>query len=177
MIRLTTNKVERTVSGGEYILRLTTDLEQAEEAEDFLARNKGKDLDITITRKSARRSLSANGYLWTLCEGIARKTEQTKTEVYLELIRSAGYVQVAMLPAADAETFVATWSRKGLGYFAEELACHYPGAREFAFYTGSSAYSAAQMSRLLEEAEAEAREQGVPLRDAEEVKEMIDKWR
>lgn len=175
-MQIRTKDARITKTGGEYHLTAAVDPEQLPALQDFLAESRGKLLEIQINKKTTRRSLSANGYLWTLCQGIAQQTHQTKEEVYKELIRRRGYCEAIRIQRRAAPTFIATWTRNGLGYQAEEIRSDGEDAREFLLYFGSSSYSTAQMAELIEEAEESARENGVSLEDPETVKEMIEKW-
>ena len=112
----------------------------------------GKILDklVTIKIKRPRRSLDANAYLWILCDKLAAVLGSTKEEIYQHAVREAGRMIVAPIPAEEADRFIQSWERRGLGAHVNVL-----------LYFGSSEYDSKEFSRLLDYIIEECKEQGI----------------
>lgn len=134
------------------ILQLDTDVKQ------LMNKYYNKELEVTINTVRAKRSLSANGYLWLLLTKLAEALDTSKEEVYAELIRRMGYCIPTLVPQADRETFERAWKSQGLGYQTEHISDTKTGECELMCYYGSSAYDTKQFSRLLDEVILECKE-------------------
>jgi hypothetical protein len=139
---------------------------------------KDKLLDIELKVHRRKRSLDSNAYCWKLIDEIAEKTGIAKEEIYRETIRNIGGNNVFVCVINKAlDTLVEEWSRKGLGYIAETFPSKLEGCTNVTLYYGSSSYDSAQMHRLIQLLEEEARQQGIPLMASAEVEKMIKEWR
>ena len=84
-----------------------------------------QDIDITIKKASARRSLDANAFLWHLCSEIAARSSKYskdgKNDVYRDAIRAKGDYEPLVIREDAVERFLNRWSDKGTGWFAEVI--------------------------------------------------------
>ena len=152
-----------TSDGQHIILKVDTDVK--------LLMNKfyDKDLEIKIDTARAKRSLTANGYMWLLLTKLAESIDTSKEEVYAELIRRMGYCIPTLVPQADRETFERAWKSQGLGYQTEHIGDTATGESELMCYYGSSAYNTKQFSRLLDEVILECHEAEIPTDTPEKI--------
>lgn len=133
-------------------------------------------LDVTIAKPKKKRSLSANNYLWVLCDEIARAIGTDKESVYKALIRRVGVFRYRWCKPFEREIFAREWAENGLGWFAEIERSDYPGLCQFRAYYGSSSYSTEDMSILIDEAVSEARELGINTKSNKEINELKGAW-
>ena len=118
--------------------------------------------EFDIVKHKKKRSVTANAYLWHLCEEIAKATGETKIHVYQQEIKQVGvFEQLLMEPKAIPE-FSDAVSQFGIGYFIEIVdADPKTGMILVNYYKGSSSYDTAQFSRLLDNVIQDARAVGV----------------
>ena len=106
-------------------------------------------LTIDITHKKKKRSLTANSYMWVLCDEIAKVIRSTKEEVYRRAVREVGVWSAVKVKTEASARFISSWSLNGTGWFAEK-SIEGDGWTEVVVYYGSSTYSTGQMSRLID---------------------------
>lgn len=134
-------------------------------------------LAAEIKKYRPKRSLSANDYLWVLCDKIAKELGSTKELIYIELIRRVGRFDVVAVQAERMEDIIHGWSCRGLGWFAEPMeGCKIDGCERVMFYYGSSDYDTAEMSRVIDEAVYEAKELGIDTATPDEIERMKGLW-
>jgi len=180
MVSFTTTKIDRFTAVNGYMVQITADFENAPQIDDFLAKhvNGIGTIEVTMKRPTSKRSLNANGYLWVLCDEIARAIQTDKETVYRALIRRVGVFDYVLVKDQAAQRFRRNWEAKGLGWFTEEVVNlgQAKNTRQLLAYYGSSVYTKEEMARVISEAEEEARAIGVSTRKRNEVKEMIEAW-
>ena len=162
----------QTISGK---YRLT--IETAERIEELVTdANHDHELDITITRRRASRSLSANAYLWACIDIIADHKGTSKWNEYLEALRHYGqstYILVRNDPRIIAKT-KAMWREsvvygKPFKYGDKEVVnmlCCY----------GSSTYNTEEMSRLIDGVVNEIRDAGLTPPPTADMQAALEKW-
>ena len=121
--------------------------------------------EYDIVKHRNKRSLSANAYLWHLCEEIAKRTGTTKIQVYRNAIKSVGvYEQLKMEPKAMVE-FASAVAAFGIGYIVEPVDAE--GDMVLVnYYKGSSEYDSKEFARLVDFVVDDAVELGVPVKDS-----------
>ena len=82
----------------------------------------GRDYDVTFAVHREKRSLSANGYLWALCERLSKKLGIGKEEVYRRQIKEVGVCEFVAVPERAYDRLIESWGAQGIGWFAE-LVC------------------------------------------------------
>lgn len=131
---------------------------------------------ISIDRQKRKRSLNANAYMWQLCHKIAEKVGATKETVYRKNIREVGSFETVELISAGAARFIRRWQANGLGWIAEPLS-ERNGYTTIIAYYGSSSYTTAEMSRLIEAVVEEAKGLGVETMTPAELEGLKAAWK
>lgn len=127
----------------------------------------GKDLVAEIKKPSRKRSLTANGYLWTLCDQISARLAQdglaiAPDEVYRKHVRIGGVREYIAVADKAADRTLQRWSARGIGWFGEIVdGCKIKGCTKLCLYYGSSAYTVEEMNRLLTSVVQEAQDLGI----------------
>ena len=152
-----------------------------ESAEDFGAKFdelRGKPVEVTINRYYKKRTKTANAYLWELLGKLAQVLSTTKDELYLHYIRDYGIYRDITVPASDASTLRAGWSRSGTGWKTEIVDYGAgDGMLIVRFYYGSSVYNTAQMARLIDAVVEDCKDQGIETVPPDKLKAMKAEWR
>lgn len=121
-------------------------------------------VSVSVGKWTNGKSPTAMAYFWALIDKITQSTRQPKREVYKQVVRDIGGNSIQRSVRKDAlESWRRQWESNGSGWIVEE-AGEFDGYVDTINYYGCSAYDASQMSRLIESAEAEARNLGIPLR-------------
>ncbi len=131
---------------------------------------------ITIEKQKRKRSLNANSYMWQLCDQIARKVRTTKEIVYRKNIREVGSFEVLEMPSAGVGRFMRSWGYNGIGWLAEPIG-ERKGFTSVMAYYGSSTYTTAEMSRLIEAVVEEAKGLGVETMTPAELEGLKAAWK
>ena len=138
-----------------------------------LARLEGKEVVLEIKKHNAKRSLSANGYMWKLCSLIAEKLGTDKDTIYQLMLSKYGvFVDVECNPASMERT-------KKLFKYYEELKEDYIGGNTHITirgYIGSSSYDTKEMSVLIDGIVNEAKDLGIETWPREELDRLIAEW-
>ncbi len=133
--------------------------------------------DWEIRRAEQKRSLDANGYMWVLCEELARAVNSTKEDVYRRYIREVGVYKDFQLTEDEAKTFRVAWGKLGTGWQTEQV--DYTPDRERVIiraYYGSSTYNVKRMSRLIDSIVTDCQSVGIETRPAEEIQSLLEAW-
>lgn len=154
------------------ILQLKIPREQMQEITE-LAKSK---VVIGIKKYRQSRSLNANAYCWVLCQEIAEtlsKDKQyiSKETVYRKAIKDCGHCTMISVKQEAVKPLIAHWQANGLGWIAEEVS-----ETTLALYHGSSTYNTAEMARLIDCLQDEAKQLDIRLRADAEVEKMVEKW-
>lgn len=131
---------------------------------------------ISIDRQKRKRSLNANNYMWQLCQKIAEKVGATKETVYRKNIREVGSFETVELISAGTARFIRSWEANGLGWVAEPIS-ERNGYTTIIAYYGSSSYTTAEMSRLIEAVVEEAKGLGVETMTPAELALLKAAWK
>lgn len=110
-----------------------------------------KGLEVTIGKKRKKRSLNANAYCWVLCDKIAETLNDgsTKEDIYRRAIEAVGKFEPLCVRPAVVSEAVSQWGANGLGWICKDTGQDISGMRLLFAYYGSSAYSSAEMARLI----------------------------
>lgn len=143
--------------------------------DDILKKLKSGKYEIVLKRKKKKKSLTANAYMWVLCDEIAKVLKSTKDEVYRQAILNVGvFIHMACVEHAWERTQT-EWASKGLGYFCQETERN-RGWISFHAYVGSSNYTAQELARLIDELVQEAENIGINTLSSRERRQLIMKW-
>jgi len=146
------------------------------EAKAFTANMKPKKYAVEIKEYRERRSLDANAYLWTLLGKLSAVLRIPPEEIYREAIRDVGGNYEVMPVRNEAlDKWKSVWQGNGLGWVCEEVGPSkiegYTNVRNF---YGSSAYDAAQMSRLIGIVVEDCKAQGIETMTPEELARLME---
>ena len=151
-------------------------VEQNEAINEF-SKLEDKLLDgYTLTvKKTKKRSLNANNYMWQLCDKIAYKIKTTKEDVYRHAVREVGAWFDTSCDADKADELCKAWETNGVGWFAEPILM---GNRiaSIRLYKGSSVYSTPEMARLVDFIVESAKELGIETMTPDEIKHLEQLW-
>jgi uncharacterized protein YifN (PemK superfamily) len=141
------------------------------------------DYSIEIKRHSEKRSLNANSYCWVLCQAIAERLSRdgqyiSKEEVYQTCIKNSQQMQHLLIQSKAAPAFRRSWERNGIGFQVVEIgpSKDHAGYEWIGLYAGSSTYSVAEMSRLLDCLVDEAHQVGAETEPPDYVQALLDDW-
>lgn len=136
-----------------------------------------EDVEITIKKFRAKRSLDANAYAWVLIDQIAAELGVTKETVYRNAIRNIGGVSETVCVRNSAvEKLTEGWSKNGLGWQVETMPSKLPGCSNVILYYGSSTYDSKQMSALIDTLVDDCHELGLETRTPEEIESLIKEY-
>lgn len=142
-----------------------------------LKKLEGEELDkyVLTLKKQKNKSLTANNYMWQLCDKIAKKTKVTKEDIYRQAVREVGAFMDMVVRTSDAEQAAKLWATNGIGWFAEE---HFKGngTTVLRFYQGSSVYDGEQMRYLIDYVVDAAQEQGIETMTPNEIERLKQLW-
>lgn len=124
-----------------------------------------------------KRSLTANSYMWVLCDKLAEKTYTTKEDIYREAIRNVGLWKDFHLAPDEAKTFVRAWEMLGTGWITEQLDYARDGnSLVIRAYYGSSKYNSRQMARLIDHLVEECKEQDIETMPPDKLNSLLEAW-
>lgn len=140
-------------------------------------------LSASLTEYREKRSLSANAYMWVLCERLAErlsdgKSNFTKEDVYRKAIGEMGvFKDFEGLSQTDAKTLRHAWELLGTGWITEQVG-YMPDGENVTVrcYYGSSVYNKKQMSRLLDGIVQDCKVLGIETETPEELARMKAEW-
>lgn len=127
------------------------------------------DLRLTVRRWKERRSLDANGYMWTLLTQMALILHTTKEEVYEEMLDRYG------VPYTDEDgSHVVVGVKKGLDMKKAGHWKHYKDDDCAYWYLlkGTSEYDTAEMSDFLDRVIEEAKDLGIETATPDELERI-----
>lgn len=134
-----------------------------------------------IDEYKEKRSLNANGYLWILCEKIAKELSKdgvmtTKEDVYKEGVRYVGVFTPLIVEEKAFDKFKQDFESQGLGNQVSEVVRKNKCVRCNCYY-GSSTYNTAEMSRLIDFIVQECQQLSIETKPADEIRSMIGEAR
>lgn len=146
-------------------------------------RLKDAELDISIKKRVAPRSLNANNYAWSLIEKLAEALTSDKESVYEEMLRRYGTGETYMDEAGN-ECKVIFSLREGIPpsmvsrHYAE-IGQGYIDGKKFIHYRaikGTSEYSTKEMSVFLDGVVSECKELGIETDTPEQLARYKEDW-
>ena len=147
-------------------------------------RLKDSEIEADIKKVSSRRSLDANAFLWHLCSEIAKRSSKYsadgKNEIYREAIRAKGVWKEVYIRSDAVSTFVRDWSEHGVGWFADVMD-EFTNSKGVTYkqvhvYSGSSTYTSAEMSPVIDFVVLQAEDLGIPTITPKELEKLLGRW-
>ena len=167
MLKKPIDKIEYTFTPqGKMELRITidkTDITEVLKCE--------KPLEVTIDRIKQKRSLNANGYMWTLVGEIADILRASKEDIYLNMLKNYGQSTiVSVLSEIDVTGFFKYYEEFGKGEVNGKDFTHYK------VYKGSSEFDSGEFSILLDGVISECKELGIDTITQIEKERMLSEY-
>lgn len=131
--------------------------------------------EIIIQRQRKDRSLTANAYMWALCDELAKVLKISKEEVYRRAIKQVGVYESLSMQSVAYERFKQAWEGRGTGWVVDMLMNDGVRVQCNAYY-GSSTYNSVEMARLIDWIVEECKEQGIDTLTERERSLLIDRW-
>lgn len=156
--------------------------EQDEAAKLIKAADEGREITVELKVKRRNRSLTANAYMWVLCQKLAEELSKngpiTKDDVYRETVRKCGVKTITFpVPVDKVNWWIKTWEAKGVGWICENLrAAKTPGYTLIVNYPGSSCFNTEEMARLIDLLVAECKYYGIETRPQSEIDSLLEDW-
>lgn len=175
-MNLTSKRVSYTHSVYGGYLKIFTTLSEAQEAElnklDEHA-NTGGEMSIEVKKKTKKRSLDANAYMWVLLHKMADVLGTTKDELYLQVLERYGvFTHVIVRPAA-VERMKQEWRTiRELG----EVTVNGVTGIQLQCYYGSSTYTTAEMAKLIDGVVSECKELNIETLTPDELARIKSEW-
>ena len=114
-----------------------------------------KELSVEIKKYRAKRSLSANGYLWVLLNKIACVVNRSKEDVYLEMLKRYGVFTHIIAKPNMIDKIKSEW--KTVEVLDEKQIGSQKGVQLLCYF-GSSTYDTKEFTQLLDGVISEAKE-------------------
>ena len=167
MLKKPIDKIDYTFTPhGKMELRITIDKTDVTEVLKY-----EKPLEVTIDRIKQKRSLNANGYMWTLVGEIADILRASKEDIYLSMLKNYGQsTVVSVLSEINVTGFFKYYEEFGTGEVKGKDFTHYK------VYKGSSEFDTKEMAVLIDGVVSEAQELGIDTRTPEEIDKMKSLW-
>lgn len=142
----------------------------------------GKIYTAEVKRFYEKRSKNANDLLWELCTQLSielakDKTIVSKEDIYRKHIKAAGKCDFVACAEKAVDDLTKGWTQRGTGWFTEIVDdCKIPGCKKVCLYYGSSTYTTAEMSRLLDSVIQECEDCGIDTMNPAEVALLKEEW-
>lgn len=142
---------------------------------DYVSSLDDSEYAITIEKVNQKRSNDANKYFWELVGQLSAKINISPEDIYRNFIKDVGG-NYEVVPIRDdaVETWIKNWRAKGIGWQCEIIGeSRLRGYTNIICYYGSSTYTTAQMSRLINLCVDACKEQGISV-DGIEIKTLLE---
>ena len=176
MIFLEEPRVELLYKGTQ--VHVTFDKKDAAEIVNaFSGIKPGDEYDLTVKKRTGKRSLNANNYHWLLCEQIAKVLKTSKYQVHNQLLIDYGTDwlnagEPIVVRMADNDSYM----RSETVHYRPTDATDGKGRRYFILLLPSHLMDTAQMSALIDGTVNEAKELGIDTRTPDEIERMKQLW-
>ena len=128
-----------------------------------------------LTEKKPGRSNDANAYCWRLCSEIGRRIGLSKEDIYRQAIKDAGVFDTFIMSHKAAQRFASVWQGRGEGWFVDHWGEFGKSSHVVAYY-GSSCYTAAEMSTLIDYLVQDAKSIGIETLSPREQSLLLEAW-
>lgn len=139
----------------------------------------GQEYELTVKKKSKKRSADANAYAWKLIGLIARELGLTPLEVYKRQILDTYCYRDVLVSKDYLNEEIQNWSKLGYGWLSEVIG-ESPAHKGYIWlrkYRGSSSYNSTEMSHFLDNIIFEAQQLGIQTDSKEHLNECKNNWR
>ena len=167
-----------TIDGKDYLMLALPDYENAIKSKKFVSEQGREDYIAELKQYRKKRSLDSNAYYFVLLGKLSEVLRIPTTELYREHIKEiGGNFEIMPIREEAVDKFTEIWRSNGLGWVVDDLGkSKLDGYRNIKAYYGSSTYSTDQMSRLINMAVDDCREQGIEHLPPAEIERMMEQW-
>ena len=166
-------KTSPSYSMGKSIVQLV--LETPNEKMDEVLKLLNGKFELVLQKQKKKRTLSANAYMWALCEKIAQKVNSSKEEVYKRAITRVGVSDIIAIPSKAVERQKQAWEKNGIGWVLDVLSDDGTQA-DVVYYYGSSTYTGSEMARLIDWIVDEAKELEIDTMTPAQRSLLVEEW-
>ncbi len=153
--------------------RLTIDV--FDDLRELYEKLKDSDVEIKITRRTQKRSLDANAYMWVLLDKLAAETGIPIKILYFDYLRNVGgnmEVYCGIPKAIDA--LCADWETRGtFGYPYDRFPSKIEGCENVRLYYGSSTFDSVTMARMIDNIVMDCKQFGIETMPDDELKSLF----
>lgn len=132
----------------------------------------GKFLSFDV-KDPSKRSLTANAYMWKLCDELGKATGNTKDDVYKLMVREAGVFEDVEVNREAVTRWAHNWAAHGTGWIYD-IVDDIGDKVTVRTYYGSSSYTRMEMARLIDRVVEVCRELGIETRSQEEIASLLN---
>lgn len=175
--------MKRTVKGVQVLQGISPSLVIPWNGEELNNIKPDIEYTVEVKKKSRKRSINANSYMWVVCQQIAERltvggTYHSKEDIYRNAIKDCGHFTPVPVRNDIVDTWRNRWGANGIGWVSEVLGpCkHTQGYTIVAMYHGSSTYDTTEMSRLIDCLLDECQQLGISTKSSEEIDSLIKEW-
>ena len=135
----------------------------------------GKKITVEIKQYRKKRTITANAYMWLLCDRIAAAIDSDKDEVYRLAISKRAPFENLQIRKEAAGRFCENWESRGLGWVTEKAGEDMRFCYINAYY-GSSVFNSEEMARVIDWLVNEAERLGLDVMTPEERAKLMEDW-
>ena len=138
----------------------------------------GKEYDLTIRKKTKKRSPDANAYAWKLISLIAEEVGIPPVEVYQQQILNMFTYRDVLVKDVDLTREISDWRSRGIGWLCEIVgpSNQHEGYTWLRKYKGSSAYTSTEMSKFIDILIYECKNLGIETEPPAKIRTIKNDW-
>lgn len=138
---------------------------------------KDSEIDLTVKKKSKKRSLDANAYMWVLLDRLATATGIPVKDLYFDGLKNVGgNVEFYCGKSEAIERMCALWEAQGTtgwGWPYERYIHSKQGYENVKLFYGSSTFDKPTMSRMIDNLVQDCKACGVETMTPEELESLL----
>lgn len=136
-----------------------------------------KDVEVTVKQYRKKRSLDANAYAWVLIDKLSKRTNRTKTDVYIDAVKDVGgNTDIVCVQDKAVVKLREAWNKNGIGWATETTPSKLDGCTNVILYYGSSTFDTAQMSRMIDNIIQDCNAVGIETMPPDELAALLEGW-
>lgn len=162
-------RLHDTSFGADGKMRVTFTLERRQD----ISALEEKDIRLKAVAWREKRSLDANGLLWSCLDKIAHSLNADKWDIYLMMLRRYGKFTYVVVPTGAVEQMQQMWRETEV---VGEIEVNGRKATQVLCYFGSSTYDTSEFHKLLSGVISEMEEMGIPTPEQEETQRILNEW-
>lgn len=158
--------------------RLTIDV--FDDFRDTYDKVKDGEIELTVKKRKAKRSLDANAFFWVLLDRLSTETGIPVKDLYFDALKNCGgnSETYCSTPAA-IDQMAALWEKQGTtswGWPYERFPSKIDGCENIRLYYGSSTMDKATFARMVDHLVQDCKTCGVETMPPEEIKSLLEAW-